>query len=146
MILRLIREPTRDGATLGSLYLNGHWECWTLEDALREQLGQPVADWKAPGVTAIPAGRYRVTVEPSPRFQRPLPRLHDVPGFSGILIHPGNDHEDTEGCLLVGRDRHQARVLQSKVAFEALYQQLRVAEGDIWIEIENPADLSVVAG
>ena len=139
MTLRLIREPTRDGTTFGVLFVDGHFQCFTLEDAVRDVLGQPVAAWKVPGQTAIPAGRYRVIVTPSARFQRPLPLLLDVPGFSGVRIHPGNTIEDTEGCLLVGMDRRVGRVLRSRAAFEALFPQIAQASGDVWIAIENPA-------
>ena len=63
MNLRLVREPTIDGITThGSLYVEGHWQCWTLEDAIREV--------KIHGQTAIPAGRYRVEITFSQRFQR----------------------------------------------------------------------------
>jgi hypothetical protein len=136
--LRLIREPSKDGATLGSLYIDGHWCCFTLEDVIREQAGQPVKAWKVPGQTAIPAGRYRLIVTPSHRFKRPLPLVVDVPGFEGIRIHPGNGPADTEGCILVGRDRVPGRVLQSRVAFEHLFAFLRAAPGDLWLVIENP--------
>ena len=137
--LRVIREPSIGGATLGSLYINGVWQCWSLEDALREISGQPVTAWKVPKETAIPSGRYRVIITPSVRFQRPLPLLLDVPGFTGVRIHPGNSIADTEGCLLVGKDRQDGRVLGSRVAFEALFARLSAAVGDIWIGIENPA-------
>jgi hypothetical protein len=138
VILRLLREPSRFGATLGSLYIDGHWEAFTLEDENRERAGVPVRDWKIKGQTAIPAGRYRVIIAPSHRFKRPLPLLLDVPGFEGIRIHPGNGPADTEGCILVGRDRVAGRVLQSRVAFEALFSTLQAAPGDIWIDIRNP--------
>ena len=139
MNLRLVREPTTDGTTFGVLFVDGHYGCFALEDAVREQPGQPVAAWKVPGQTAIPAGRYRVIVTPSVRFQRPLPLLVDVPGFAGVRIHPGNTVADTEGCILVGADRDSARVLQSRPAFERLFEQIRTAPGDIWIGIENAA-------
>lgn len=132
MNLRLVREPTIDGATLGSLYVDKHWRCFTIEDAIR-----PV---KVPGQTAIPPGRYKVTLTESARFKRVLPLLNDVPGFSGIRIHPGNTIADTEGCILVGRDRVPGRVLQSRAAFEWLFQTLSAATGveDVWITVENP--------
>jgi len=78
-------------------------------------------------------------------FQRPLPLLVDVPGFEGIRIHPGNGIGDTSGCLLVGRDRAPCRVLQSRVAFEALFPLIARAAGEIWIVIENPPPVSEVA-
>lgn len=137
MNLRVIREPSIGGATLGSLYIDGVWQCWTLEDALREMPGQPVETWKVARETAIPAGRYQVAITPSQRFNRPLPLLLAVPGFAGVRIHPGNTIHDTEGCLLVGKDRSNGRVLGSRVAFEALFARLAVTR-DIWLRIENP--------
>lgn len=137
MNLRLIREPSIDGATHGSLYIDGHWCCWTLEDQIREQPGTPVAAWKVLAQTAIPSGRYRVTLTASHRFQRVLPEIHDVPGFRGIRIHTGNVIGDTEGCLLVGQDRRPGRVLQSRIAYAGLEAKLASAR-DIWIAIENP--------
>ena len=130
MTLRLIREPSLEGATHGSLYVDGRWACWTLEDVIREQ--------KIPGQTAIPPGRYHVLITPSQRFQRDLPLLVDVPGFTGVRIHPGNTVADTEGCILVGKDRQSGRVLQSRVAFEALLAQLQASPDPIFIGIENP--------
>ena len=131
MQLRVIREPSVDGATLGSMYVDGHWQSFVLEDAIRDE--------KIAGQTAIPAGRYRVDITPSQRFQRLMPILLDVPGFSGIRIHSGNVIADTEGCLLVGRTRGVARVGESRLAFEALFALLKAALADgIWITIENP--------
>lgn len=138
MTLRLIREPTANGATHGVLFIDGRFECWTLEDPIREVTGQPVAAWKVPGDTAIPAGRYRITITQSPRFGRRLPLLHDVPGFEGIRIHAGNRSADTEGCILPGRSRGAGMVMESRMAFERLYEQIRRAQGDVWIDIENP--------
>lgn len=137
MQLRLIREPSLDDATLGVLFVDGHFHCFTLEDSIRERPDRPVADWKIPGATAIPAGRYRLAMTPSVRFKRTLPLLLDVPGFSGCRIHAGNTTADTEGCVLVGRDRGRARVQQSRVALESLCDALS-ADDEAWITIENP--------
>lgn len=140
MTLRLIREPTDQGTTLGSLYLDNRWVCWTLEDALREVSGQPVSAWKVPGETAIPAGTYPVRVTHSQRFQRRLPAVLNVPGFTGIRIHAGNTIADTSGCILVGFRRAQAAAIeQSRVALTYLCEQLDMG----WhrIIIENPPDL-----
>lgn len=145
MNLRVIREPSRDGATLGSLYVNNVWQCWTLEDVIREQPGVQVAAWKVAHQTAIPAGRYRVVLTLSQRFGRVLPLLWGVPGFDGVRMHSGNTAADTEGCLLLGQDRQGATVQRSRVACEALFAQLAgVAPGEgIWISIENPPAVSV---
>jgi hypothetical protein len=130
---RIVREPSRDGATLGSLYLDGHWLSFTLEDEIRAE--------KVPGKTAIPAGVYPVRLTWSPKFQRLLPEVLDVPGFTGIRVHSGNRASDTEGCPLVGFARANAAVLQSKPAEAAVLAALAAAEdaGDeIRLVVENP--------
>jgi hypothetical protein len=134
--LRLIREPTLEGVTLGSLYLNGVWFCWVLEDAIREVPGVPVAQWKVRGQTAIPAGHYAFILSPSARFGRVLPELLKVPGFSAVRIHRGNTIEDTDGCLLVGTGRTARSVTGSRVAEVKLMQALTPDGG--WITVENP--------
>lgn len=102
MDLQLNRFPDTKGHTAGRLYSNGEFVCNTLEDEVREIEGRPVAEWKVKGKTAIPRGRYRITMRYSPRFKRNLPWLRDVPGFTYILIHRGNLTSHTEGCILVG--------------------------------------------
>ena len=116
-------------STIGELFVDGAFECFILED--REREGQP----KVPGVTAIPRGRYEVRITPSPRFKRDLPLLIDVPGYSGVRIHPGNVPADTEGCLLPGRVRVQDKVLESRVAFDVLFAKLQLAKGPVFITI-----------
>ena len=102
MLLRLVREPSRDESTHGVLFVDGRFECFTLEDVVREVEGQPVTAWKVPRRTAIPAGRYRIDLTMSQRFGRILTILVDVPGFAGVRIHPGNTAVDTAGCILPG--------------------------------------------
>ncbi len=141
MQLRLVREPTIGGATLGVLFCDGVYFSFTLEDPIREVAGAPVASWKVHGHTAIPAGRYRVMVTWSPRFNRVLPLLVAVPGFEGIRIHRGNRPQDTEGCILVGFQRAHAVVLDSKPAELELLRRLEAeqeAGREVWIDIENP--------
>ena len=102
MKLVLNRRPSRGGATIGELTHLGELVCYTLEDEIREVLGEPVANWKIRGRTAIPAGDYRITMEHSPRFGPNTLTVNSVPGFTGVRIHSGNTAEDTEGCPLVG--------------------------------------------
>jgi hypothetical protein len=115
------------GRTLGELWEAGYRRCFTLED--------PVRDMKLAGITAIPAGRYKVTISRSPRFGVLMPELHDVPGFSGVRIHTGNRPEDTEGCILVGRaiDPKTLALVDSRASYAALYARLVASPG--WIEI-----------
>lgn len=140
MNLRLVREPSRAGATLGVLFVNGHFECFTVEDEIREN-GEPVATWKVRGKTAIPAGRYQVVITESARFKRRLPLLESVPGFSGVRIHVGNTAADSEGCILPGRSRGYGCVGESRVAFGQLFTKLDTALGRgevVTLTIENP--------
>ena len=97
MDLKVLRKELTARSTIGELHVDGKFECFTLEDAVR-----PV---KIKGVTAIPSGVYEVVVNFSQRFRRPLPLLLNVPNFDGVRIHAGNTDADTEGCLLVGKTK-----------------------------------------
>ena len=113
-VLRRYRAP---GYTIGTMYVDGVRFCDTLEDTDRDVNRNGRLDESGEGkvkhATAIPYGTYRVTVEPSPRFKRDLPYLHDVPHFSGILIHRGNTAADTSGCILVGENKVVGKVINS---------------------------------
>lgn len=149
MELVLTRRASQNGATVGRLDVDDIHQCYICEDVIREVPGVPVAEWKVPGQTAIPAGRYRVVITFSNRFQRELPLLLDVPGFTGIRIHPGNTNADTEGCLLpglaVGDDGNS--VVSSRAAFAVLMDKIRLglSGGEVWITIKNPAEMQVAA-
>jgi hypothetical protein len=128
MELILERVQQDPDVTIGALTVDGEFSCWVCEDPVREVRGQPVASWKIYANTAIPFGTYSVDITPSARFKRDLPLLINVPGFSGIRIHPGNTPADTEGCLLPGDIRLPKSVGQSRKAFDALFAKLRAAK------------------
>ena len=135
MELKLVRDVRKPECTLGQLFVNGTFDCYTVEDVVRPR-GE-----KIHGKTAIPEGRYRVLITPSNRFKRDLPLLENVPNFAGIRIHPGNTAEDTEGCILPGLVRSQSGVAQSRAAFNRLFERLKaeVAAGrDVWIDVTTP--------
>src|SRR4051812_46901688 len=88
--------------TPGELRVNGVFFCYTVEDQVREIVGEPVRTWKVEGATAIPAGRYWVTLEKSARFGADTITINRVEGFTAIRMHAGNDEDDTEGCVVVG--------------------------------------------
>jgi hypothetical protein len=147
MNLLLKRGPTRKATTLGRLSIDGAHQCDTLEDAIREtvQGGVPVEAWKIKGVTAIPAGRYKLELVNSPKFGPDTLSLKAVPGFSEIRIHSGNDDADTDGCILVGTAVPDAEdggnVINSRVALAALKAKVvpaLKAGQNIWIEVVNP--------
>jgi hypothetical protein len=127
--LKLQRMSCGPVCTIGSLFVNGKFECYSLEDVRREIKGQPVSQWKIPGKTAIPEGVYGLVVTPSNRFKRELPLLLSVPGFEGVRIHPGNTAADTEGCILVGKAKSGDSVLESRRAFDQLFTKIREALG-----------------
>lgn len=98
MRLTLQREGEVDLTTPGTLKIEGtNFICYTLED--RGQVK------KVPGETRIPAGTYELRITWSPRFQKNLILLLNVPGFTGVRIHSGNNRFHTEGCILVGGTR-----------------------------------------
>ena len=122
MKLTVVRDMCGATCTTGKLLIDGEPVCFTLEDVVRPD-GAP----KVYGETAIPYGTYAVVVNFSNRFQRDLPLLVGVPGFTGIRIHPGNTAADTHGCLLVGLERSPTSVSHSRIAFDLVYPAIRDA-------------------
>lgn len=135
MKLTLERLQLDPDVTIGSLSIDGQWQCWTLEDVVR-----PPSAPKVPGQTAIPFGTYLLAITFSPHFQRDMPLLLNVPNFEGVRIHPGNTPADTEGCILVGQDRLGKSIGHSLAAFNALYPPIRdaLARGPVTLEIVKP--------
>lgn len=118
MKLTLNRIAKRKDYTIGRLHIDGVYFCDTLEDTVRD-LG-PKGEGKKAGRTAIGAGIYDVVVNMSPKFRRLLPRLLNVPFFSGILIHSGTNHTHTSGCILVGRNTIVGALTSSRGTSDAL--------------------------
>jgi len=125
---KIIRELTlerdiQDGqATLGRLFVDGNFQCYTLERPwLNNQRG----------VSCIPEGTYHGAIQPSPHFRRDLPELLDVPGRSQILIHMGNKPADSMGCVLVGKERDEDghMVMRSNAALDELLAGLAGCDG-----------------
>lgn len=140
MKLTLKRIALKATYTIGKLYVNGTYFCDTLEDVVRDTNRNGKFDngeVKIAGETAIPYGTYSVTLNvQSPKFSKKsayafcngyLPRLLNVPNFDGILIHIGNTAQDTQGCILVGRNTTVGRVNDSTVTFKGLYGKLKTA-------------------
>lgn len=147
MKISVMRAPSQGGATIGKLFVDGAFKCHTLEDEIREVAGEPVEAWKIKGATAIPAGRYQVTLEYSNRFGPDTLTVHDVPGFQFIRMHAGNTSADTEGCLLLGLQAGSASLIggTSRPAVELVKGLVRAAieRGDpVTIDISNPTALA----
>lgn len=153
MELKLKRIALRDTYTIGRLYLNGTYFCDTLEDKVRDinkdgDLND-VGEGKVYGKTAIPYGRYEITMKvQSPKYSQRasyawckgyLPRLLKVPHFEGILIHSGNDATHSAGCILVGENKVKGQVINSMATLKRLVPMLKHASDNnekIWITIE----------
>lgn len=135
MEMLLQRQPTVDGVTHGDLIVDGKWAVFTLEDAIRH--GPKIAH-----ETAIPAGRYEVTITRSQHFGRMLPLLLDVPGFEGIRIHTGNTRADTSGCILVGLARAHDSIASSQIALSMVQPKIAgaIARGErVWLTVLDPS-------
>lgn len=132
MLLQVVRYSSQGDDTLGLLFdftNERKFLCFTLEDEARTV--------KIFGETRIPAGTYRVELRTEggfhQRYNRKFPSMHkgmlwvkDVPGFEYILIHIGNDDDDTAGCLLVGNEVRQnitgpGKLLHSADAYKRIY-------------------------
>lgn len=140
LLLRRIFKGPR--YTIGKLFINGVYECDTLEDqdrGLTSQMSlEEIKAKKVYGVTAIPTGTYSINMTTvSPKFKdrawaKPykgiLPRLENVKGYEGVLIHVGNKAEDTLGCILVGENKVKGQVLNSTATFYELMTVLLKAQ------------------
>lgn len=128
MELVLTRKIRSASSTIGELTVDGKFECFTLEDIER--------DVKVHGKTAIPKGRYKLTITMSNRFKKELPLLINVPNYEGVRIHSGNKAEDTEGCILVGQTKSTDFIGNSRVAFDALFKKLKGFPGKKYITVQ----------
>lgn len=68
----------------------------------------------------IHAGIYPVTLTYSPKFNRNLPLINNVVGYSGVRIHTGNTVNDTFGCILIGSYRENNHLVSSRLALTKL--------------------------
>lgn len=150
MKLYLNRHFKGNEYTIGKLYIDGEYFCDTIEDVDRglnqEMTIEEIREIKIKHETAIPTGTYKITLNvQSPKYSQRsqydfckgyLPRLIDVKGFDGILIHIGNYAKDSSGCILVGKNDSKGMVSNSTATFKNLYERLKSANDDIEITIE----------
>ncbi|WP_367210783.1 DUF5675 family protein [Sphingobacterium sp. R2] len=146
MELTLKRFRQGNNSTLSELYIDGTFQCYGLEDTVR--------DVKIKGRTAIPAGTYKLGINRTggmnTAYKKRFPNMHEgmieiraIPNFSLVYIHIGNTHDDTEGCLLVGTYFHKSYddwgVYQSAEAYKQLYRTIieQVKIGQVILKIEN---------
>lgn len=154
MRLTVIRKFKGQNYTIGNLYINDKYFCDTLEDidrGLKDSMTpEEITSIKIKGDTCIPTGTYKVVMNVvSSKFSNyakysyaksigaRMPRVLNVKGFDGVLIHPGNTTKDTEGCLLVGYNKVKGSVSDSLNTWKKLYTILLNSinnKEDIYIE------------
>jgi hypothetical protein len=154
MEVLVYRKYKKPDYTVGRMSIDGTFICNTMEDVDRG-LDDGMQDWmirnkKIPNVTAIPTGRYKIDMDTvSPKFskypfymevcQGKLPRIKNVRGFDGILIHCGVDHSNSSGCILVGMNTKVGKLTDSKETFKKIYALMKEAHDNgetIYITIE----------
>ena len=152
MELILERIAKRKTYTIGKLFIRRQvmdeylpgtaddYFCDTLEPTWRDY---EHGAYKVKGRSAIPEGRYAVVISFSPKFKQWLPILLGGPEFNrkwqGIRIHAGNCSEDTEGCILVGKNREVGKVLDSRIWLHRLKQKIVEAKGRgeaVWLTVK----------
>lgn len=131
MQLKLLRLSTTKDSTVGVLYRDGIFECFTCED--------PWHKMKIPGETRIPAGTYDIQLRTEggmiERYKKKFGESHrgmlwlqNVPGYQYVYLHIGNSASDTEGCILVGStahaDKHIGYIRDSVSAYLVLYEHI----------------------
>jgi hypothetical protein len=127
--------------TIGSLYIDSEYFCDTLEDKDRELTQTMSLDEirriKIPHETAIPTGVCKVVVNMLRAKKCMLPRLLDVSGFSGILIHRRNTKNDSSGCILVGENKVNGKVINSTMYEKRFVEILSSSNEENIIRINN---------
>ena len=140
MLIEVKRLYKKKDYTIGKMYVDGEYFCDTLEDTdrglKRDMSLSELKELKEYGRTAIPTGEYVLTAEYSNRFKKVLPLIHNVPAFEGVRIHSGNTHEDTEGCILVGKNRAKGKVLDSRKTMSELMRIIGYSECVIYDRIK----------
>lgn len=156
--LLLQRAPVESGPgyTHGRLSLEEcGFLCWTLEDEDRgltqDMDPAKIKAVKVYGKTAIPTGRYEVKLRVSPKLKdKPyakkyggmLPAIQNVPGWTGVLIHPFNTPEESLGCIAPGvlKGDKRGRIFESTKAFYDLMDcyiwPAYLRKDEIWITIK----------
>jgi len=141
MRLTLVRIANRPTYCIGKLYIDGKWFCDTIEDTDRglcdEMSEKEILKRKVKGETAIPTGIYQVLITYSPKYKKQMPLINNVKGYSGIRIHSGNTSKDTEGCLIVGKNKEVGKVLESRITYNALFKKLIQTNSKIIIDIQR---------
>lgn len=141
-VKRIIATPNE---TIGEMYIDDKFQCFTLEDENRDLNHNGKFDpteKKVMSETRIPCGTYEITKRGVGRIKEALCKIwpgivkyslwiRNVPDFEYILIHPGTTDKDTAGCILVGqfygRKNGKLQLNNSRLAYIALHKKVAIA-------------------
>ena len=120
---KLIRQPADGKAVRGTLYQTEHRYSGSAGE-YKEYL-TPVCDTRENANYLVPALIYKVQVSKSPKFQRLLPLLGQVPGRSGRRFHRGTKPEHSRGCILVAPYMEQ-QITSRWLAEQSAHEETRL--------------------
>lgn len=132
MYVLLDRKWKKDTYTIGRVYIDGVFFSNSMEDKDRGlqqymSVGE-IERLKVYGETAIPRGKYKVTMTYSPKYKRLMPQVMNVKGFSGIRVHSMNTAKDSLGCIGLGKNDKKGRISNSRATC-AEFEKLLIAAG-----------------
>jgi len=151
LVKTIAKKPTY---TISKMYIDGVYFCDTLEPPVRTLIDfnkdgdyDDPGEGKIKGDTAISAGTYKVAlniISPKYQLREPyksvcggkVPRLLNVYGFDGILIHIGNSSKDTEGCILIGENKVVGQVINSTETWKKFYNKIK-EQNNLTVTIER---------
>lgn len=157
MEILVYRKWPKAGYCIGRMYIDGQLICNSLEDedrGLSDSMDErTIRNRKIFGKTAIPRGCYTIDMETvSPKFskrefymdvcQGKLPRLENVKGFKGILLHVADGPKGAdllEGCIGIGLNKKVGQLCDGKETFKKVYALMKEAHDrgeTIYITIE----------
>lgn len=117
--IRIIREPSNVTNTFGVMFINGYFECFTLENSYR----------------IVNQGKYEIEFYNSPKNKMVVPQLKNVVNRENIQIHPANWYHELEGCIAVGTMMDKNRMWNSRVAFQKMMEKFKL-DDKIFITLE----------
>ena len=145
-LIRIDRLSYSPQATFGVLTV-GSLMCYTLEDTVRAE------GIKVEEETAIPSGTYMAKITRSKRFGRDMLLIYSQDDysinekgvkFSGVRVHGGNTHKNTEGCVLIAhhisKDPRDSDAVDFEIygtAEKEFMKELKRFPNDFIVQINN---------
>ncbi|MDO6775805.1 DUF5675 family protein [Shewanella sp. 3_MG-2023] len=123
-ILRINRIKQFGETTLGKLSIDGESKSWFVLEP-----GGPDSTIEGSD-KRISTGTYKISPYSSPKYLN-VYELKNIPGRTKILIHAGNYHENTEGCIMPGlswglvNQKGHYYVSSSRIATNEIFKKIK---------------------